>query len=88
MASIADFSIEELAEELARRARNKPKEPAKFRACDDCSNFIGWHDMNVPDDYNPCKKGHKMSFKVPETHSDIDWGFYRNVCPDRNQEKA
>lgn len=81
------FSTPQLIEELARRANAKPtRRPERW--CEDCAHFVAWVDqaqaenMDCPDDYNPCQKGHAMSFLAPEQIDDA-YGFYRTVCADR-----
>ena len=57
---------------------------AASRPCDECRNFAPWISRHgdVPDDYNPCAKGHAMHFKEPEDLGDL-WGFFRRKCEDR-----
>src|SRR5688572_30327931 len=82
--SLDKFSVDELLEELARRRRAwKNRRPIRH-FCDDCGNFKTWtHNDGPIDDYNPCSKGHAMSFRMPEGYTDTDYGFYRRVCADR-----
>jgi len=84
--TLSQFSENELLEELARRKNEREKEP-QITYCDDCRNFIPWRDRFdlMPDDYNPCRQGHKMKFKMPAYGEDPhEFGFYRNVCADRD----
>jgi hypothetical protein len=83
------FSDEDLLEELCRRQRVRVErdERLAFRPCDDCANFIYWDkEGDPPGDYNACKKGHEMKFRMPEGGGDpkpSEYGFYRRVCADR-----
>ncbi len=80
------FSDAELLEELARREEARSRRKPVKHWCDDCDHFKPWSKPlieDIPDDYNPCGKGHKMSFRVPESYTSIDYGFYRRVCKDR-----
>lgn len=80
------FTDAELIEELARRTRTRDKEREKSW-CDDCANFKPWNGLDgMPENYNPCSKGHEMKFQEPVDYSDaIGWGFYRLVCADRTE---
>ena len=78
------FDNDELIEELARR-RNEREINKPERWCDDCKHFKTWGKQgDPPDHYNPCAKGHKMIFAVPENCYD-EFGFYRRVCADRQE---
>lgn len=64
---LKDYTDAELIEELARRVSNREKsKPKKWR--EDCGNFKPCEGVGneVPENYNPCVKGHKMSFAMPE----------------------
>lgn len=79
------FSTQQLLEELVRRQNVRTH--AKPEAwCHDCRHYETWADKprrgECPDDFNPCTKGHAMLFVVPEEIDD-DFGYYRNVCADR-----
>lgn len=83
---LRNFSDEALREELARRQRKRGERDERdpFKPCDECAHFIPWSaDYDAPEDYNPCGKGHAMTFRVPEYVLDYDWGYYRRVCRDR-----
>jgi len=85
MATLEDFSEDELIEELARR-RNARQVSKPDRWCCDCANFRYWKGRGEPpDDYNPCQKKHVMEFVVPEDYCDEDYGYYRRVCADRTE---
>lgn len=83
---LKDYTEVELIEELARRAANREKSKPK-KWCSNCSNFKCWKGVgnDVPEEYNPCTKGHKMSFAMPEYETDDDYGFYRGICADRTE---
>lgn len=87
---LSDFSEDELIEELARRRNAKPDVLPEdvCHWCHDCGNFIPWTNQRkkIPEDYNPCKKGHEMRFVVPDINGDphADHGFFRLVCADRD----
>ena len=84
-----DYTTEQLIEELARRANAKgTTQPAHW--CHDCRKHITWADgptpdLPMPDSYNACSAGHEMKFKEPDDYGD-EYGFYRQVCPDRDEE--
>jgi len=85
------FSTDQLIEELARR-RNEcgVRKPREW--CEDCAHFMPWSegvtpDAVMPDDYNPCEKGHSMRFQAPEEIDD-EYGHYRAVCVDRKLQAA
>jgi hypothetical protein len=90
---MSHYSDDELIEELARR-RNARELAKPEKWCGDCANFKTWnHDVEndrgaMPDNYNPCQRGHKMQFVVPEGYCDDDYGFYRRVCGDRSEVAA
>lgn len=83
---LAKFSTAVLLEEIARREQQRAERKPIKDWCEDCKHFKFWtKSSDPPDDYNPCSKGHKMSFRVPETMSDVDndSGYYRRICTDR-----
>lgn len=84
MHSVLDgFSDEQLLEELVRRSSRRERAmPESW--CDNCKNFVPTYDENA----NPCSKGHKMSFFVPQSYDLKDYGFYRRVCVDRDEAHA
>lgn len=84
---VRGYSTNELIEELARRANEqRVKKPPHW--CDECEHFLPWIERSpipkedCPDDYNPCSKGHQMSF-MPPIEAYGEYGFFRLVCPDR-----
>jgi hypothetical protein len=83
------FTDDQLIEELVRR-RNKRRDAGQVEQwCHDCTNFVAWNEADrkgrpMPDDFNPCTKGHKMAFVTPEDIGD-DYGYYRRVCADRSE---
>ena len=88
--SLKSFSTAQLLEELARREEARARRKPVDDWCDDCRHFVPWGSLKgprseMPDDYNPCSKGHQMSFREPETMADCygNSGFYRRVCVDR-----
>jgi len=87
---LGKFSNAQLLEELGKREEARSRRKPIKHWCDDCKNFKPWsrpQSEDVPDDYNPCSKGHKMTLRVPESYTD-DWGLYRRVCKDRNESTA
>jgi len=84
---LAKFSTDDLLAEIVRRRNKSQSEKPIEHHCDECANFLPWTgDGDCPDDYNPCSKRHKMSFKYPDelTWPNPEmWGFYRRVCADR-----
>ena len=74
---IAEFTENELIEELARRKNVQVNlDPEKW--CHDCAH---WKSTDKPS-ANPCTKGHAMQFQMPE-FPDEGGGFYRHICVDR-----
>lgn len=86
---LRQFSRHQLIEELARRANEAPTAKPE-RWCHDCRNFVSWNDQeppprrDMPEDYNPCTKRHKMRFVAPDEIDD-EYGFYLPVCADRDE---
>lgn len=83
---LRNYSDEDLLEEMCRRQRVRLERDSRvdFRSCEECANFVFWtKEMDPPDEYNACRKGHKMSFRMPEWPHDPDAGFYRRICIDR-----
>jgi hypothetical protein len=82
------FTNDQLIEELVRR-RNGQRASGPQRWCHDCDNFQAWNEAPrqgpMPEDFNPCTKGHRMHFMVPEGFDD-EHGFYRPICADRTPE--
>lgn len=60
--------------------------------CDDCAHFVYQPAAADTDDtYNPCQKGHQMSFQLPSDYQwyyDNNYGFYRPHCADRQERTA
>lgn len=81
------YSTNQLVGELARRANGEPtRKPEHW--CDECTHFVPWSEhaqrkKPMPDDYNPCEKGHAMQFITPEEIDD-EWGHFLHVCADRD----
>ncbi|MFG5411473.1 hypothetical protein ABXN37_29275, partial [Piscinibacter sakaiensis] len=94
MNRLATFTEDQLLEELIRR-RNQRTTAHPEHWCHDCQHYKAWDEVErprdaigriprCPDDFNPCTKGHKMQFVVPEDYPDgQEWGYYRKVCADR-----
>lgn len=92
-ALLAQFSVGELLEEVARRHEEGASEdeasededaPGEF--CEDCLYFKAYTGRgDVPAKYNPCEHGHKMAFHMPDDEGNPygDFGFYRTICTDR-----
>lgn len=83
MIALRDYSDAALIEELARRQNERDKKSMPEHWCDDCRNFKVFAGKGeMPDNYNPCSKGHKISFRAPDDYGE-EYGFYRRVCTDR-----
>jgi len=82
LSPLREATEDELLEELTRR-RNARQTTRVSKFCDTCANFAT--KVGADDSYNPCTKGHTMSFQMPEGYPDADedWGFYRRICADR-----
>lgn len=90
MSKFTNISTDELLAEIVRR-RNARISRRPIVKCEECRHFKPCGDKpndSAVDAYNPCTKGHKMSFRMcelddgPPDRND-DWGFYRNCCADR-----
>lgn len=85
--SLRDYTLSELAAEIRRRQdrRNSLDTPRLW--CSECVHFKAWEGRgDPPDDYNPCSKGHKMSFQCPpHDYTGDSTGFHRPRCRDRVQ---
>lgn len=86
MNPLKGFSDDRLIEELVRR-RNNARSVTPEHWCDECRNYVVWSEAKrtgeMPDDFNPCGKGHTMQFIMPIEIND-DHGYYRRVCADRD----
>lgn len=87
MNDFSKFTTDQLLAEISRR-RNARIARRPILNCDQCQRFIPCQEDVMADTYNPCEKGHKMSFRHPETddgptEANDDWGFYRTGCADR-----
>lgn len=87
MKDLAKFTTDELLAEIVRR-RNARVSRRPIVQCDKCQHFKTSETRYDDDTYNPCIKGHAMSFRQPEADygppdANDDWGFYRRVCADR-----
>lgn len=84
--SLADYSSDELLEELHRREINRERNKPVDRWCVDCAHFKFWKARSdPPDNYNPCQKKEEMSFRMPAEEDGPSpdpstWGFYRRGC--------
>lgn len=90
MSKFANISTDELLAEIVRR-RNARISRRPIVKCEECQHFkpcgMSLSDK-AADAYNPCTKGHEMSFRMCEADdgppdANDDWGFYRNCCADR-----
>lgn len=84
--AFAAFTTDELLAEIVRR-RNARVSRRPIPKCESCKNFVPKADGD--DSYNPCAKGHEMSFRMPDPDDgppdeNGDWGFFLRVCPDRD----
>lgn len=82
---LKDYTDAELLAEVARRRKERERtKPKKW--CDECEHFSGGlGDGKVM--ANPCNKEHQMLFLMPDSASDVEWGYYKRWCHDR-REKA
>jgi hypothetical protein len=83
----AAFTTNDLLAEIQRR-RDARVNRRPIVHCDMCQHFKPMTGDRA-DTYNPCSKGHIMSFRAPEVDdgppdSNDDWGHYRRVCVDRD----
>lgn len=82
--TLRSFSDDDLIEELARRRNDRSKRKPE-RWCQDCARFVPWgidNKMPMPENYNPCSKGHAMKFHTPESLDD-EFGYFVHICADR-----
>lgn len=83
------FTDEQLIEELLRRRNDARTKAPPDRWCEDCAHFTTWSEEErkgpMPEDFNPCTKGHKMQFQMPDDDYlfDAPYGFFRRICVDR-----
>ena len=73
------FSIDELESEIRRRLVEREENPIPH--CDECANFTV--QVESPEELNPCSKGKKMKFRVPQSMGEVNsgaWGFYLRGC--------
>lgn len=77
------FSTDELLEEIVRRRNVRERRPVESW-CDECAHFKT-APKGAADDYNPCQRGHRMAFWMPQEHEGPAgvFGYYRRVCADR-----
>jgi len=85
MSKFTGITTDELLAEIVRR-RNARVARRPIVKCEECQYFKP--SEKADDSYNPCSKGHKINFRMPEaddgpSDSNDDWGFYRSCCPDR-----
>lgn len=84
-------SVFQLIEELARRQNTSELEEPPQQWCDECKHFktgTAWQ-VEHQRGYNPCTKRHQMNFYMPQPHGDPDtFGFFRPVCPDREEQQC
>lgn len=91
--ALKEFSDAELRRELdeRREKRERAETRRKFDPCDVCIHFIGYKGSgDPPKDFNPCQKGHAMSYRGPDLNSNEqpwnqEWGFFRKRCRDRQK---
>ena len=83
-AELSKFSSEELRMELARRDVRREQQSRHRAWCHDCAFFEVWpgEPKDLPQDYNPCSKGHPVKFVAPECEGE-EHGFYSVGCVDR-----
>lgn len=81
---LTKYSTAVLLEEIARREQKRSERKPVKHWCEDCAHFKFWTAKgDPPETYNPCIKGHKMSFRIPEHYND-ECGYYRRICGDRS----
>ena len=80
---LAAFSIDELLEEVVRRRNDRAQRRPVESWCDECAHFKT--KLDAGEEYNPCERGHRMSFWMPEEAEGphAQFGYYRRVCKDR-----
>lgn len=83
--SLDRYTDQELMDELLNRRLDREEGEEGRVYCDDCKHFKCWTKRGeVPEDYNPCSKGHTMRFHMPEGWEDPHGGgYFRRVCSDR-----
>jgi hypothetical protein len=86
MNDLSKYTDDELLNELQQRAERRNEE-TPIKCCDECKHFKPYKGigLNVPDTYNACSKGHKMSFRQPANPVDDNWGYYKRSCKDREE---
>jgi len=86
MNELRKFSIDQLLSEIARRHKLEKNRRDGIQWCEGCKNFRPFKPLRaeeMPENYNPCRRGHEMQFLCPDFGTDEGWGFYRRVCGDR-----
>ncbi len=81
---LKDYTDAELLSEVARRRKERERtKPTKW--CDECAHFAGvMGDGRVM--ANLCSKEHQMQFLMPDSASDVEWGYYKRWCHDRREK--
>ena len=81
---LKDYTDAELLAEVARRRKERERtKPTKW--CDECVHFAG----GIGDGKvlaNPCSKDHQMLFLMPDSATDVEWGYYKRWCHDRREK--
>jgi hypothetical protein len=76
------FETRDLVAELARRmgmaVLGRPE-----RFCETCAQFK--QRPSERSKANPCQRGHRMDFWMPEHPNDDEYGYYRVGCDDREE---
>ena len=81
---LCDYTDAELLAEVVRRRQERERtKPTAW--CDECKYFSGaTGDGQMI--ANPCTKEHKMLFLMPDSSSDVEWGYYKRWCHDRREK--
>ena len=81
---LRDCTDAELLAEVTRRRHERERtKPTKW--CDQCMHFSG-ATGDGKTLANPCAKGHKMLFLMPDSPTDAEWGYYARWCHDRRDK--
>lgn len=80
MKPLGDFSTEALLRELARRNDGEPHLRPITRWCENCTHWR--NSTSDADTRNNCTQDHAMAFRMPESPSNEDYGFYQRGCRD------
>lgn len=82
---LSEATQAQLVEELARRLNKSTRDEPPDIWCDSCAHFRTGTDFEISRaSWNPCSKGHVMSFYVPQDSDGPEtFGYFIEVCADR-----